>query len=500
MNGQSIKVLLIEDNPGDARLISELLKDAKDCSFDLAHADSVLKGKEYLSGNDPDVILLDLSLPDSSGIGTLYTVLGQTAKVPIILMTGLEDEELAIRTVREGAQDYLVKGQTDERLLIRSILYAIERKRSEEGKRRLEEEINKTEQLKIEASAQKEWQATFNNITDLISIHDRDFNIFRFNRAFADHFGLGCEMAIEKKCYELFHGTCSPIANCPHQRTLDTYKPETENILDPKSQKTIRISTFPFYGPEGELSGSVHIVRDITEEREKEMRLIMSERLAALGQMVSGVAHEINNPLAAIAGCAEGLLNRVKKEKYDPDFFGNYLNIIEEEIIRCKGIVTSVLSFASKGTYEKKEIELHKVLDKTLEIIGFQGRSGNIEIIRDYSEKIPVIQGSEGDLRQVFMALIINAFEAMEDKGKFTIKTLIEGDKLLVKFIDSGPGIEEEYMDRIFDPFFTTKSEKGGTGLGLSVARKIIENHGGSIDISSESGKGATFSISLPVK
>lgn len=498
MISKSIRVLLIEDNPGDARLIREMLKDAKDFSFDLA--DSVLKGKEYLSGNDPDVILLDLSLPDSSGIETFYEILGQTSKVPIILMTGLEDENMAARAVREGAQDYLVKGQTDERLLTRSILYSIERKNSEEGKKRLQEEIKKTEQLKIEARAQKEWQSTFDNITDLISIHDRDFNIIRFNRAFADHFGFSSEKAIENKCYKLFHGTSSPIANCPHQRTLCTFKPETENLMQPNSQKLLRVSTFPYYSHEGELIGSVHIVKDITEEREKEMRLIMSERLAALGQMVSGVAHEINNPLASIAGCAEGLLNRVKKEKYDPDLFGNYLNIIEEEIIRCKVIVKNVLSFASKGTYEKKKIDVHKVLDRTLEIIAFQGRSGNVEIIRNYSDKIPVIQGSEGDLRQVFMALIINAFDAMEDKGKFTIETLIEGNKLLIKFIDSGPGIAEEHAQRIFDPFFTTKSEKGGTGLGLSVARKIIENHGGSIDISSENGKGTTFSISLPVE
>ena len=197
---------------------------------------------------------------------------------------------------------------------------------------------------------------------------------------------------------------------------------------------------------------------------------------------------------------AEGLLNRVKKEKYDPQLFENYLNIIEEEIVRCKGIVKSVLSFASKGTYEKKEIDIHKVLDKTLEIIAFQGRSGSVEIIRDYSDKMPVIQGSEGDLRQVFMVLIINALDAMEDKGQFKIGTLIKDNTLLINFIDSGPGIEEECLKRVFDPFYTTKSERGGTGLGSSIARKIIMNHGGSIDVSSEREKGTTFSISLPVQ
>ena len=145
-------------------MIDEMLKDTRDISFDLEHADSVSRGKEYLSDNEPDVILLDLSLPDSSGLETLYSIQVQAAKAPIILMTGLEDEEMAVRAVREGAQDYLVKGQTDERLLARSILYAIERKNSEEGKRRLEEEVKKTEQLRLEARPQKEWQATFDNI------------------------------------------------------------------------------------------------------------------------------------------------------------------------------------------------------------------------------------------------------------------------------------------------------------------------------------------------
>ena len=238
-------------------------------------------------------------------------------------------------------------------------------------------------------------------------------------------------------------------------------------------------------------------VQDITEKKEKEIRLIMSERLAALGQMASGIAHEINNPLATIAVCAEGLLNRMKKGRFDPELFEGYLKIIEEEIIRCKSITTGMLSFVREKTYEKKDIDVNCILDKTLELIGFQGRLKRVEVIKNYKE-IPVIHGSEGELRQVFLSIVVNALDAMEDKGKLTLETGIEDNKVFINVSDTGPGMPSELISRIFDPFFTTKSEKGGVGLGLSIARKIITNHNGNINVISEKGKSTTFKITLP--
>jgi signal transduction histidine kinase len=245
--------------------------------------------------------------------------------------------------------------------------------------------------------------------------------------------------------------------------------------------------------------GSIHVARDITDEKEKEMRLIMSERLASLGQMASGIAHEINNPLASIAGCAEGLLNRVKTERFDPVLFENYLEIIEEEISRCKGITTSMLSFVRKETYEKKEININETIDKTIEIIGFQGRLKDVEVIRNYKEELPAILGSEGELRQVFTSIIMNALDAMQDKGTLTLETGIERNTEFIKISDTGYGIPAAYINKIFNPFFTTKSEKGGTGLGLSIARKIIANHSGDINVISDEGKGTTFKVTLPI-
>ncbi len=155
-------------------------------------------------------------------------------------------------------------------------------------------------------------------------------------------------------------------------------------IRDPKSNKLLRVSTFPYYAPDGAFKGSVHIARDITAEKDQELRLIMSERLASLGQMASGVAHEINNPLASIAGCTEGLLNRVKSGRCDADVCPNYFDIILDEIRRCKSITTSMLSFVRTSSYEKKEVFLAELLDKTVEMVGFQGRLTDVDIVRNY--------------------------------------------------------------------------------------------------------------------
>ena len=354
------------------------------------------------------------------------------------------------------------------------------------------------EQFKVISQAKQEWQLTFDSITDLISIHDKEFCVIRANKAFARYFGLTPQELMLKKCHELFHGSCTPIDSCPHRKSMNEERPVTEEVVDTRNGKILQVSTYPYHSVDGEFLGSVHIAKDITDMREKEMRLIMSERLAALGQMSSGIAHEINNPLASIAGCTEGLLAKVRKGTYNPGQFEEYLTIIQEEILRCKSITTGMLSFVRKTAYEKKEVSLGDVIDKTLEIIGFQGRLRDVEIVNEYGDDVPPINASEGELRQVLLALIMNALDAMADQGRLTVGTSSEGDSVKIRIADTGPGIPEENLKRIFDPFFTTKSERGGTGLGLSIVHRIVTNHGGAIDVLSGHGEGAEFIITLP--
>jgi PAS domain S-box-containing protein len=356
-----------------------------------------------------------------------------------------------------------------------------------------------TQQLKVISRSQKEWQETFDSITDLVTIHDADHTIVRANKAFAQCFNTTPQAVVGRKCHEFFHGSNKPVHSCPLAGALCANEPGTHEFTDDRSGRTYFITIFPMTFPGSENRGIIHIARDVTEEREKEMRLIMSERLASLGQMASGIAHEINNPLASIAGCSEGLLARVRENRYDHGIFEKYLNIIQEEVFRCKTITTSMLSFVRKNTYEKMDVDVKQLLEKTLEIIGFQGRLKRIEVRKDLTRDDVVIRASEGELRQALLVIIINALDAMQDKGILTLATERREESVLVRVSDTGPGIPAELQPRIFDPFFTTKQEKGGTGLGLSIARKIVMNHNGTIDVFSSPEQGTTFTIVLPL-
>jgi PAS domain S-box-containing protein len=382
--------------------------------------------------------------------------------------------------------------------VISAIQDITERKQTEKEREKLIKELQSL--LKTISRSQKDWQDTFDSITDMISIMDREFTILRANKAFAAYYGLHPRDVINRKCYEFLHASDSPAANCPHVVSMEGEKPASYEMLDPRNNNIFRIFTFPYFSPEGDMIGSIHIARNITDEKEQEMRLLMSERFAALGEMASGIAHEINNPLASIAGCSEGMLDRIRTRQYDYALFESYLNIIQEEVFRCKSIITAMLSFARKTTYEKKDIDVHGMLDKTLEIIGFQGRLKSVEVRKRYAARPPALHGSEGELRQVFIAVIANALDAMEDKGILTLETDAAENGMAVRISDTGPGIAADLVTKVFDPFFTTKMDKGGTGLGLSIARKIVLGHGGKIDAFSEQGKGATFTITLPHK
>ena len=324
------------------------------------------------------------------------------------------------------------------------------------------------DQYLLLSRAQEEWQKTFDEITDPIAVIDMEYNFVRANRGFRDYFSLSQEGPILQKCYELFR-TCFKIdcphnPSCPHLLSVRLGTPITNEFHDTRTDKILIQSFFP-YGIKGGLSsGSIFIAKDITESKEREIQSIMNERLMALGQMASGIAHEINNPLATIGACTEGLIKRVEKENIGSLLFRSYLKIIDEEVARCKKITTGMLSFVRGTGHEKREIDIHEVLDKTVDIVSFQGRLKEVEVLRNHQREIPRIVGNEGELMQAFLSIIVNALDAMEDRGALTVETGTEGGTVFVKISDSGPGIPPDLLERIFAPFFTTKAEKGGQG------------------------------------
>ncbi|HHT9136951.1 MAG TPA: sensor histidine kinase [Candidatus Wunengus sp. YC60] len=237
-------------------------------------------------------------------------------------------------------------------------------------------------------------------------------------------------------------------------------------------------------------------------------KLIHSEKLASIGILVTGLAHEINNPLASVAGCAEGLTDRLKnildrKEGYNSkeewEIFPEYLKVICDETYRCKTIISNLLNFSRQSEPEFVRIDINRVVNDTLSVVQRQSQIKMQDIQLDLSKDPCVVIGDPQQLKQVFMNLIINALHATEGSGVISISTCRKQAVVQIVVKDSGVGIKPEHLGKIFDPFFTTKPTGKGTGLGLAICYGIIDVHNGRIEAHSEgAGKGATFTVTLP--
>ena len=243
---------------------------------------------------------------------------------------------------------------------------------------------------------------------------------------------------------------------------------------------------------------NVGYIRDISERRKMEEQLIVTDRLASIGELASGVAHELNNPLTGIIGFSELLLNKNVPADVKED-----LKVINREAQRTSQVVRNLLTFARKHDTTKKPVNINQTIQSVLELRAYEQKVHNIEVVTKFDPSLPEITADIFRLQQVFVNIIINAEHFMmqaHGKGKLTITTELEEGIIRASFADDGPGIKEEDMRHLFDPFFTTKEVGKGTGLGLSICHGIVTEHGGNIYAESQLNKGATFIVELPVK
>jgi len=265
--------------------------------------------------------------------------------------------------------------------------------------------------------------------------------------------------------------------------------------------RVLRLTAAPLAGTAAHI---VLLVADVTRAKQLERQMLLTERLTTAGRLASGVAHELNNPLATIAGCAEALSTRLS-ESGAPDRpeltdFRSYLTLIEEEAFRCKEITGSLLQFVREPGDLRVPTDLNGVVHKTIDLLSHQSRFADSRFVTELAEQLPAAVVNEGQLRQVCLGIASNALEAMEGRGRLTIRTRDLRNEVEVEFEDEGPGIPEEILGRIFDPFFTTKPPGQGTGLGLAIAQGIVADHGGRIEVQSRPGKGSVFRIVMPVQ
>jgi len=268
--------------------------------------------------------------------------------------------------------------------------------------------------------------------------------------------------------------------------------------------RTFRLTAAPLRAPGGDRAHALVLVEDVTLQKRLERQMLLTERLTTAGRLASGVAHELNNPLATIAGCAEALKERAQDRELNelPGFkdFPSYLSVIEEEAYRCKEITGSLLQFVRDPGSRRAPTDLNALVEKTLELLRHQSRFADSQLLTDLDPALPLVVANEGQLRQVFLGLSANALEAMDGRGTLTVRTRRRSSvEIEITFEDQGPGIPEDILPRIFDPFFTTKPPSQGTGLGLAIAQGIVADHGGRIEVASRTGAGAAFRVILPM-
>ncbi|GAF82528.1 unnamed protein product, partial [marine sediment metagenome] len=290
--------------------------------------------------------------------------------------------------------------------------------------------------------AAEEWTTTFDSITDLVFINDINFRLVRVNKAFADVVKMKPEELIGRPCYEIVHGTNEPVQKCPYKQVIKTKKPATVEFFEPHLGIHLELSTSPIFDEKGEVVASVHITRDITERKKMEAQLIVTDRLASIGELSSGIAHELNNPLTGVIGFSDLLLDRDL-----PDDIKEDVEIISREAKRTAGVVRNLLIFARKHEAERKRVNINSIIEKVLELRAYEQKVSNIEVNTRFAFDLPEIMADGFRLQQVFLNIIINAEHFMTEahgRGTLSITTEQLGDIIRASFADDGSGIAKE--------------------------------------------------------
>lgn len=348
-------------------------------------------------------------------------------------------------------------------------------------------------------------QSVINNVQDGLIVVDKDLNVVLVNQVFLKFAGKKIEDVIGLPCYKTWgDDICKNLASqqkCPSKIAIKdgtfahtTYKHNKEKILE--------ISASPLFGDDGSIIQSIEIIRDITDKERLKNELQQSEKMALMGRLSAGVAHEINNPLATISTCTEGLLNRInesvgkviKKESW----LIEYLKRIDKCVYRCKNIIEKLLIFAHSSKSVKSVIDLNVVIEDTIAMLSHRCKQEQKSITTSFSVLPVCIKGEPVQLSQMILNILVNSLDAMENEGEVNISTYAKNDDIQLVISDTGVGIDKEDLEHIFEPFYTTKEVGKGTGLGLSICQRIIAEHDGLISVESIKGKGCKFEISFP--
>lgn len=552
------KVLVVDDRPDSVQFLTEYILRPNGYSFITANDGE--KGLKIALEEKPDLIIMDLRMPKMTGLEVLSALREHNCDIPVILMTFHGSEETAVQAFRLGAKDYLIKPYEIEDMLM-AIDRALAETRLRYEKTELSQGImqvnrqleRRVRELGILYSIGKsvtsllDLEKVLNRIVEagvyitgaeegsLLLVDEGTGELYmRAAKGLEDRYARGFRLKVEDSLAGQVVKTGKPVMvqakseaeklkfktgylvnsllNVPLRvqnkvigvLSVDNQsenKPFTENDMHLLSAladyAAIAIENARLYG---ELQHFASELERRVEERTRELhrtqeQLFQAEKLIAVGQLAAGVAHEINNPIGVILGFAQVLLKKFSEDDsvYKP------LKTVEKEALRCKNIIQNLLDFARRSEIVLRLVNVNRVLEDSCALMEHKFSLQNVKVIKGYDPNLPEVLADENQLQQVFVNIILNAYQAMPEGGELRITTRTVGKEVQILFSDTGVGISPENLNRIFDPFFTTKDVGEGTGLGLSVSYGIIERHGGSIEVESRVGVGTTFTVKLPI-
>jgi two-component system NtrC family sensor kinase len=355
------------------------------------------------------------------------------------------------------------------------------------------------------STAKKEWEETFKAVTDPIFLVDTDYNVLLHNDRLPPEMNGFWNQALSNKCFAKLHGRTHPCRDCPIQEIQRTGRPVFQR-WQTESGLVLDLSYYPVLNEEKQLAAVTIILKDVTHKIKMEAQLVNSAKLAALGEMAAGVAHELNSPMTVIIGTAQMLARELQQDAHHER--AEVLEDIINSGLRCKRIIQNLLTFSRQDQLPATEIDLNAETERVLGMIQYQINRSQIRIIEHLDPNLPRMTANGPQIQQVLTNFLINARDALAEveRKEKTIEVAsslrVEGEKswAVLSVRDNGIGIAPENMAKIFTPFYTSKEATKGTGLGLSVSLGIAESHNGTIEVESRQDQGSTFSLVLPIQ
>jgi len=501
------RLLVVDDEENILRSLRRVLRHG---DWEIRTALDAEKGLAELDSFSPEVVISDFRLPGMNGAEFLARVKERMPRAQRILLTGHADQRAIEEAInRSEIFRYIAKPWNDSQLLLtvqsafeqfavsqeNERLSEITRKQNDELRllnADLEERVEQRTRLLM--VAKREWELSFDSLDlPLAVVRGNDLTVRRANLAYARVAGHRVQdVSQAPTCHRFLFGRETPCPGCPLERALGT---GTEGQAEIEHQgRTYVLNVYPM----AEAGQAVCAYRDVTEEREMTRRLVESEKMAAVGQLAGGVAHEINNPLGGILAFTQLMKRDAGRARPDVEA----LQLIEESALRCKRIVESLLQFSRRNRAEdRRTFDLSACVDDACFLFRGQLKQATTARLELHIEReLPQVFGDPAQLGQVVLNLLQNGLHALGGKpGALTVTTGRRDTSVFFSVADGGSGIAPDVLPRIFEPSFTTKPPGQGTGLGLAIAYRIVKDHGGTFEVKTHLGQGSTFTVLLPI-